>query len=960
MAKPVNCLVLPLLAALVVVLLPSSSKAQPPPPPKSPLEVLLRWKQSLANQSILSSWVNHAHDIKNSSTPSSTSSPCNNWLGITCNKAGNVTGIDLPHKGLQGTLELLDFTYFPDLLHLDLKLNRLTGTIPPNIGVPSKLEFLDLSTNSFTGSLPLSLANLTKVIELDLSRNSITGELDPRLFPNGSSPGTTGLVNLQRLLLQDTMLGGQLPSQLGNLKHLTILALDNNNFSGQIPTSLGNLINISYLRLNQNQFFGQIPRNFGNLSKLTNLNLFANQLSGSVPKEIGNLSSLETLHFTQNKFTGHLPQQVCRGHKLVNFTAAHNFFTGPIPVSLKNCTTLFRVRLEYNQLTGDLDHDFGVYPNLNYIDLSHNQLQGKLSSKWAQCQNVTLLKIAGNMIGGEIPDTIVELDQLVVLDLSSNKLSGKIPAQVGKLSKLSSLSLKDNKIMGQIPSGIGGLTDLTYLDLSINRLTGSIPDRIGDCIRLLFLSLSTNGLNGSIPLEIGYLLGLQTLLDLSYNSLSGQITPQLGKLTKLETLNLSHNIFSGSIPNALGEMISLSTVDFSFNDLVGPLPNGKAFKLSAPQAFANNKNLCGEVQGLRPCNTSFPKSGRQKTRHSHQIIIIVTSVLGSLFLMLLVLGITTLYRQGNRRNLKEDESPLKPENIFSVWNFDGKILYEDIITATEDFNDAFCIGVGGTARVYKAELPSGQLVAVKRLSSAKESMEVEDVGSFANEIATLAEIRHRNIVKLYGFCCHERHTFLVCELVERGSLESVLSSEKEAKELDWSKRMKVVEGVAHALSYLHHNCVPPIIHRDISSKNVLLTAELEAKVSDFGIARFLKPASSNWTTVAGTYGYIAPELSYTMAMTEKCDVYSFGVLALEVLMGSHPGTLISNLTSLVDQGIQLKDVLDPRLSPPTTQKIADELTSIVNLALWCLRADPKSRPTMHVASELLEMHAGDD
>ncbi|GMP77909.1 hypothetical protein CsSME_00034025 [Camellia sinensis var. sinensis] len=935
-----------LLVSLLV--LPPFCNAQPSP--NSQAEALLKWKQSIANQSILTSWA-----IK---TNLSSSSHCK-WLGIACNNAGDVIGLNLAYSGLKGTLERLDFSSFPQLLRLDLKVNQLTGTIPITIGLLTNLQFLDLSTNAFTGIFPLSVANLSMVVELDVSRNMISGELDSGLFPNGTEGAKTGLFSLQRLLIQDTNMSGYIPLELGNCKNLTLIALDGSHFFGTIPSSLGNLSELTVLRMTENQLSGEIPWNIGTLTKLIDLRLFKNRLFGSVPQGIGNSSALTTLHIAENNFTGHLPQQVCRYGKLVNFTASYNKFSGPIPMSLRNCTTLFRARLEYNQLTGILDQDFGVYPSLNYIDLSYNRLQGMFSPQWGESRHLTLLRIAGNMIVGRVPEEIVQLNQLVVLDLSSNQLSGEIPVQLGNLTELSYLSLNANKLFGQIPSQIGALSNLGYLDLSQNMLSGPIPNQIGNCIKLQFMSLSKNGLNGSIPDQIGYLVALQTLLDLSYNSLTGEILSEFGKLVNLVNLNLSHNNLSGSIPNSLVDMVSLSFIDLSYNDLEGPLPNTKAFN-SSLKSFANNKDLCGEIQGLRACNTSLsPENSSQKREHSRMVAIIVTSSTSLLFLIFAVVGIIALYCRGRQGSVQEYKSQSRNENLFSIWNFDGRVVYEDIINATEDFNDEYCIGVGGSARVYKAKLPSGQVVAVKKLSTTTETMEIEDHKSFMNEIATLTEIRHRNIVKLYGYCSHERHTFLVYEFLERGSLANVLSSDKEAKELDWFKRVEVIRSVAHALCYMHHSCMPPIIHRDISSKNVLLSLELEAHVSDFGTARFLKPNTSRWTSVAGTYGYIAPELAYTMAVTEKCDVYSFGVLAIEVLMGSHPGELISRLKSLVDQRIELEDVLDRRLLPPSSQKIEDELNSIVKLALWCLCVDPQSRPTMSAASQVLEIKASD-
>ncbi|KAL6971029.1 hypothetical protein U1Q18_030710 [Sarracenia purpurea var. burkii] len=963
MAEPVtNHLCLAILVAWAV--LSSSSTAQTTPSPNPQTQALLQWKQSIGNQSIISSWVDVLVVPPSNPNSSALNPPCN-WRGITCNNAGDVIGINLAYTGLRGTLDHLNFSAFPELLHLDLKYNNLAGVIPPSIGIPTKLQFLDLSTNSLSGTLPLSLSNLSQVVELDVSRNMITGELDRRLFPNGSEPATTGLVSLQRFLLQDTNLTGRIPDELSNCKNMTLIAFDGARFFGSIPPSFGNLSELSVLRLTENQLTGEIPLSLGSLSKLTDIRLFINQLSGSVPEEFGNSSSLVTLHLAQNNFTGQLPPQVCRGGSLVNFSAAYNSFTGPIPTSLRNCTSLFRVRIEYNQLTGELDRDFGVYPNLTYIDMSYNRLQGTLSPLWGQSRNLTRLGIAGNMIGGKIPDEFLQMNQLVVLDLSSNQLSGEIPAGIASLSSLNSMILGDNKLSGQIPSGIGELSNLANLDLSGNLFTGPIPIQIGNCLKLQFLSLSKNGLNDSIPSEIGSLVALQSLLDLSYNSLSGEISPQLGNLLSLENLNLSHNNLSGSIPNSLGSLSSLIAINVSYNNLEGPIPDTKSFRSFSPESFSNNPDLCGETHGLKACKTSSPNSNTQKNKNlSRPVIIVIAVVVSVAVLFFFLSGFGIFFALHNRRRQQQhsednrevfDSASKSDKNLFSIWNFDGKIMYEDIIQATEDFSDTYCIGEGSSAKVYRVKLPSGQVVAVKRLTSAAAAAES------ATEIKALTEIRHRNIVKLYGFCSHERHSFLVYELVERGSLERILRKEEEAEKVGWEKRVAIVRNVAAALCYLHHGCSPPIVHRDVSSKNVLLDSEMVAKVADFGTARFLKPGSVVWTAVAGTYGYMAPELAYTMALTEKSDVYSFGVLALEILKGSHPGELVSTLNSVAEVGsIRLNDVLDPRLSSPTGQKLQDQLDSITKLALWCLRADPKSRPTMQAVAQVLEINPSTD
>ena len=218
-----------------------------------------------------------------------------------------------------------------------------------------------------------------------------------------------------------------------------------------------------------------------------------------------------------------------------------------------------------------------------------------------------------------------------------------------------------------------------------------------------------------------------------------------------------------------------------------------------------------------------------------------------------------MYKLVSRNKIKvpRDTKGTRSGDIFSIWNYDGKIAFEDITRATNDFDIRSCIGTGGYRSVYRAELPNGKVVALKKLHGS-ESDDPAFMKSFKNEFKALTEIRHRSIIRLHGFCLHSKCMFLIYDYMERGSLFCVLSIDAEAVELDWSKRVNVIKGTAHALSYMHHDCNPPIVHRDVTTTNILLNSELEPFVSDFGTARLLDPDSSNHTMLAGTYGYIAP------------------------------------------------------------------------------------------------------
>ncbi|XP_057988943.1 MDIS1-interacting receptor like kinase 2-like [Hevea brasiliensis] len=555
------------------------------------------------------------------------------------------------------------------------------------------------------------------------------------------------------------------------------------------------------------------------------------------------------------------------------------------------------------------------------MDLTRNKFSGQISSIWKWRSQIEAIRVAGNNITGVIPPEIGNFKQPRELDLSSNHISGKIPNELGESTSLLELALNQNQLSGAIPSELGSLINLEYMDLSTNRLSEPIPEDTGDLVKLHYLNLSHNKLNKAIP-------------------------KQLGELVHLSQLDLAHNLLKGNFPIEFAKLESLEELIISHNNLSGPIPNSKAFQHASIETLRGNKGLCGNFSGLDPC--SGQKQVSKKGTKIMLIILLPVSVTGALLRMLVVL----FFRFQARKRGSKREVEMNSEGLLATSIFDGKTLYKEIIQATKNFHDMHCIGEGGFGKVYKAELPSGNTLAVKKFHSLNQG-ETADQKEFLNEIRALTEIRHRNIVKFYDFCSHLRHSFLVYEYLQMGNLDNVLSNDEAARELDWNKRLNVIKGVANALSYMHHECLPPIIHRDISSKNVLLDSEFEAQVSDFGIAKLLNLDSSNQSMLAGTYGYIAPELAYTMKVTEKCNVYSFGVLALEIINRKHPSDLISRISSQsADTEVEMNNMLDQRLSPPTDE-VEDKLAFTVTLAFSCIRMNPQSRPAMQFVSQLL-------
>ncbi|GJZ61823.1 probable leucine-rich repeat receptor-like protein kinase [Tanacetum coccineum] len=496
--------------------------------------------------------------------------------------------------------------------------------------------------------------------------------------------------------------------------------------------------------------------------------------------------------------------------------------------------------------------------------------------------------------------TGVNAKNLTTIKIGYNNISGSIPLEFG--NSIQVLDLSSNHLVGQIPKEFGEMKSLLNLNLSDNNLSCVIPQELGSLHGLLTLDLSKNSLNGGkIPLEIGKLSQLN-VLGLSWNSHTKEIPSEIGSLESLVMMNLSHNKLSGYTLNGFSNLPRGIDIDVSYNEITGPVPPYAVFLNVSREALQGNAGLCRNVTGLKVLEIIM-----KKKNHFHHKLILVTMVpLFAALLLGLFLCDLIAYRRRNRT------SPQEPSGE-----------------------------QGDYGTVYKAELQPNNLVAVKKLHSLSEN---DDHIGFLNEVRALTNIRHRNIVKLYGYCFHARHSFLIYEYLEKGSLKSLLSSDITAKEIDWLKRVRIVRAVANGLAHMHHDCTPPIIHRDISGANILLNSDYGAHISDFGIAKLLKLDSSNWTAV----------LAYTMVATEKCDVFSFVVVALEVIMGKHPGELIPCLPTLSTDDLLLASVGDRRILPPSSlvEKLAH---SILNVSRACLNYNPQERPTMRQVTELLSV-----
>ncbi|KAF3450118.1 hypothetical protein FNV43_RR06198 [Rhamnella rubrinervis] len=914
------------------------------------------------------------------------------WSGIQCDSMNrSVVSLDISNSSISGSLSPA-ITELRTLVSLFVDGNNFTGSFPSQIHKLQRLQFLNMSNNEFSGGLDWEFSKLKELKVLDAYNNGFNSSLPlgvtelPNLqhlnfggnYFSGEIPPSYGnMGKLKYLSIAGNDLSGFIPSELGNLTNLEQLYLGYyNEFKGGIPAELGNLINLFHLDLACCGLEGPIPPELGNLKKLDTLFLQINQLSGLVPPELGNLSSLKSLDLSNNaltgdipvefsglteltllnlfmnKFHGEIPHVIAELPKLEALELWRNNFTGAIPSKLGENGRLTRLDLSSNKLTGMIPKSLCLGRKLNILILLNNFLFGPLPEDLGQCDTLTRVRMGQNYLSGSIPQGFLYLPGLSLIELQNNYLSGRLVEEATNSkvpSKLGQLNLSNNRLSGSLPSSIGNFSSLQILLLSGNRFTGQIPSEIGRLRNVLKLDFSKNNISGTIPPEIGR-CPLLNYIDLSQNQLSGPIPVEIAQIHILNYLNLSWNRLNQGLPKEIGSLKSLTSADFSHNNLSGLIPETGQYLFFNSTSFLGNPELCGF--SLKPCNNSStsPSEYRNQTGIKSQVPakFKLIFVLGLLMCSLVFVTLAIIKTRKSRKNTNSWKL-----TAFQKLEFGS----EDVLECIKDSN---VIGRGGAGTVYRGTMPNGEQIAVKKLLGINKLGSSHNDSGLSAEIQTLGKIRHRNIVRLLGFCSNKETNLLVYEYMQNGSLGEVLHG-KAGGFLKWETRLKIGIEAAKGLCYLHHDCSPLILHRDVKSNNILLNSDYEAHVADFGLAKFLLQdtgTSECMSAIAGSYGYIAPEYAYTLKVDEKSDVYSFGVVLLELITGRRPvgdfgeeGLDIVQWSKTQTNSTKEKvvNIFDKRLSNVPM----DQAMQVFFVAMLCVQEHSVERPTMREVVQML-------
>ncbi|XP_068639886.1 phytosulfokine receptor 1 [Aristolochia californica] len=928
-------------------------------------------------------------------------------ISISISGLDELRVLNLSRNGLTGGVQGELFR-LQRLEILDLSYNDLSGSVPVNSSLPV-LRFFDISENSFVGTHPV-FANSPELSSFNVSYNHLTGGINTSICSfsrrlthlrfsensfSGSFPsGFSNCTSLQELYLDSNHLVGNLPDDFFKLSSLRQLYLQNNKLAGPLSEKMGTLSNLTVLDVSVNGFGGSIP----DISQLQRLQVFSaesNRFSGPLPDSLSKLSNLHSLNLRNNSLEGAININCTTMVRLSVLDLGSNQLDSRGLDDVSHCSELKTLNLARNNL-GQIPESFKNLQSLSYLSLTNSRLRNISTALTIlqECRNLTSLVLTSNFQGGEvIPFVGIEgFKSIEVLVIPNCGLMGSIPPWLGSLSNLKLLDLSWNQLGGSIPAWLGDLDNLFYLDLSNNSLSGEIPRNLAQMKSLISGNISLQDSTSNFPfflkrnqsgkgLQYNQIGSFPPTLDLCYNNFTGPIWPQFGNLAKLHVFDLSHNHLSREIPEELSGMTSLELLDLSFNNLSGSIPASLAklsflssfsvannsltgsvptdgqFSTFPPSSFEGNTKLCGlHASDCESPNTLRPsRSGRRSkaTIIGMTVGIALGTVILLVFVFLYVSRSRSRTMDDTERELVEAEKHVDLEFsgsklVLLFHNKDNKeITIDDLLKSTNNFDQANIIGCGGFGLVYKAMLPDGRRVAIKRLSGDYGQIERE----FQAEVEALSRAQHKNLVLLQGYCRYGNDRLLIYSYMENGSLDYWLHEKlDEGSTLDWVTRLRIAQGAARGLAYLHQSCQPHILHRDIKSSNILLDENFEAHLADFGLARLILPYDTHVTTdLVGTLGYIPPEYGQASVATFKGDVYSFGVVLLELVTGKRPMDVCKprGCRDLISWVLQMKiekrekEVFDPFIYDKENEM---QLLQVLEIAYLCLNEYPKLRP----------------
>ncbi|KAK4253497.1 hypothetical protein QN277_010161 [Acacia crassicarpa] len=913
----------------------------------------------------------------------------NKWGISALANIWNISGEPCSGRAIDSTTKIEDFNPF-------IKCECSNGTC--------HVTELRVYALDVVGEIPEELWTLTRLTNLKLDQNYLTGSLPPAIG---------NLTRMQYMALAINSFSGELPRDLGNLTELKVLGLGSNNFSGSIPSELGKLVKLEQLYLDSSGLSGQIPPTFANLKNLASVWASDMELTGRIPDFIGNWSKLKELRFQGNSFEGPIPSSLSNLTSLSDLRISEISNASSSLAFIRNMKSLTILVLRNNNISDSIPSNIGEFLNLTQLDLSFNNITGQIPGSLFNLSSLAYLFLGNNRLNGTIPTQ--RSPTLLTIDLSYNNLSGSLPSWVNQQNLQVNLVANNLAIDGSNSSGLPSGLDCLQQNFPCFRGAGiyynfaikcggppiTTADRITYDTDNETLGPATYFVTDTrrwAVSNVGLFTGSSDPLYKSFvsNQFTGTVDSELFQTARLSAsslryygLGLENGNYNISLFFAETSILDTTTTwkslgrrvfdiyiqgnrvwkDFDIKREAG----GASFRavkrdfqvhvsenfLEIHLFWAGKGTCCIPLQGtygplisaisatpdfIPRVSNKLPGSSKNRTS------LIVGVVVGVGVVSFLSILVVFCIVQRRKRHGDGEEELLGID--IKTYTFS----YSELKNATGDFNPDHKLGEGGFGPVYKGTLNDGRVVAVKQLSVASH----QGKSQFIAEIATISAVQHRNLVKLYGCCLEGNKRLLVYEYLENKSLDQALFENCLA--LNWPTRCDICMGVAKGLAYLHEESRLRIVHRDVKASNVLLDYELTPKISDFGLAKLYDDKKTHISTrVAGTIGYLAPEYAMRGHLTEKADVFSFGVLALEIVSGrpNSDSSLEGEKMYLLEWAWQLHEndsileLVDPRLSKGFNE---EEVKRIVGISLLCTQSSPSLRPAM---SRVVAMLSGD-